>query len=129
MLVSIILSLLIFCVIFWQWQHLGDMTVQEKKEWMLIKEARKKPKIYAVNRCLTQGEKITLSDLAHASDVDGRDISDRLRCYDEKGSLLSGFFDTKDPGKWILSWEVESRITGRRARKKIFVLVDGRPNL
>lgn len=124
---SFILSILIFCVVFWQWQHFENMTTQEKQEWTVVKGERKMPQIYAVSRRLKQGEKIAVSDLAHASDADGRDISDRLRCYDEEGTCLSGFYDTGKPGKWVLSWEVESVLTGRRARKRIIVLVDGRP--
>lgn len=126
---SLVLSLMIFCIVFRQWQHFERLTTQEKRERVIAKGEIQSPQIFAVNRRLKQGDKIALSTLARACDLDGSDISNRLRCYDERGKQRFGFFDTGKAGKWILSWEVTSRITGRRARKKIIVLVDGRPDL
>ena len=126
---SLMLSLLIVCIVFRQWQHFEGLTTQEEEEMVMAKGESRSPQIFVVNRRFKQGDKIALSTLARARDSDGSDISDRLCCYDEKGKPLSGFLDTGRPGKWILSWEVTGIITGRRVRKRMIVLVDGRPDL
>lgn len=123
---SLVLSVLLFCVIWWMGKQINAVPSQEKRTVAVTGTENRKPQIYAVNRRLKQGEKIHLSRLAHARDADGSDLSSGLRCYDETGRQLSGYFDTRKPGKWVLSWEVTSICTGRRVKKKMIVLVDGR---
>lgn len=123
---SLFLSLLIFCLVLWQWQQYGVVAEQKNEIFAVPERESALPRIYAVNRRVGQGERIPLSRLARASDVDGRDLSEKVQCYAENGEMLSGVLDTDTPGQYILTWKVQSAITGKRIQKKTIILVDGR---
>lgn len=123
---SVFLSIIVFCLVWWQWKNYGVVGEQKKIAFETPDVKSRLPQIYAVNRRILQYEKIAVSHLAKAVDVDGHDINDELCCYDEKGEKISGFFDTSRPGKFLLKWKVRSQVNGRRAEKSILVLVDGR---
>lgn len=124
--VPLVLLTLIICLFWRQGKQFGIGINQRENEWTVVGRADREPQIYAACQRFKQGERVALSNLAKACDADGSDLSEKLRCYDEKGHLLSGFLDTDKPGKRTLSWEVVSTCTGRRIRKKMIVLVDGR---
>ena len=123
---SLLSSLLIFGALLWQWQDCGVVTGQERTVLDTSGNKNRIPQIYAVSRRVRQNEKIEVTSLARASDVDGSALSQELWCYDEKGERISGFLDTSCPGKYTLKWKVKSVLTGYRAEKVILVLVDGR---
>lgn len=125
--VATLVLLTLIILVFWkQGRQFGADIIQNESEWTDTDYADQKPQIYAICRRVKQGDRIALSGLAGASDADGSDLSGKLCCYDEKGQLLTGFLDTDKPGIKTLSWEVASICTGRRIRKKIIILVDGR---
>lgn len=125
--VPLMLFILVFCILWQQGSQFGIGIIQIESELDTRFDSEDaKLQIYTACRRIKQGDKVALSDFAKACDVDGSDLSDKLKCYDEEGNLLSGFLDTQKPGIRSLLWEVESICTGRRIRKKMTVLVDGR---
>lgn len=124
--ISLLLSAMVCMLIWWQWRDYGVVEEQEKTVFHSPEKSNVTPQIYAVSRRVMQNEKIEVSGLAKATDVDGCDLSRELCCYDEKGNRISGLFDTHSPGKFLLRWVVRSRVNGRQAEKQILVLVDGR---
>ena len=124
--VPVVLLIVIICIFWQQGKQFGVGISRRENEWTAADRANKEAQIYAVCQRFKQGERVALSNLAKAHDADGSDLSGKLCCYDEKGQLLTGFFDTDQPGIRTLSWEVVSICTGRRIRKKMIVLVDGR---
>ncbi len=123
---SLLLSFTVCFLIWWQWKDYGVVEEREKATFSTPDSSEAIPEILTVNRRLIQNQKIKTIDLAEATDVDGSDLSPALCCYDEKGNLLSGFLDTRVPGKYYLKWVVRSRVNGRMAEKKTIILVDGR---
>ena len=124
--ISLLLSILVCMLIWWQWRDYGVVEEQDKPFFHTPETQYTTPQIYAVSRRVMQNEKVEVSGLAKATDVDGCDLSRALCCYDEKGNRISVFFDTHSPGKFLLRWVVRSRVNGRQAEKQILVLVDGR---
>ena len=127
--ISLLLSIFVCMLIWWQWRDYGVVEEQEKTFLHMSKTQYTTPQIYAVSRRVMQNEKVEVSGLAKATDVDGCDLSRALCCYDGKGNRISGFFDTHSPGKYLLRWVVRSRVNGRQAEKQILVLVDGRASV
>lgn len=123
---SLFLSLLLFCLVWWQWQQYGVVPEQKTNMFAVGEREIALPQIYVVNRRVKQGERIPLSKLARASDIDGSDLSGEVQCYSENGEMVSGVLNTDTPGEYILTWKVKSAITGRRIQKRTIVLVDGR---
>lgn len=123
---SLFLSFLIFCLVWWQWQRYGVVAEQGNETFTVAEKSRVLPQLYVVNHRVKQGERIPLSRLARASDIDGSDLSGSITCYTEKGEEVTGFLDTAVPGQYILTWRVKSAITGKGIQKKTILLVDGR---
>ncbi len=123
---SLVFSIFIFGMVLWQWRRYGAVEGEKTSTFAVSGEKVRLPQIYALNRRVLQNEKIAVAHLAKASDVDGSDLSEELFCYNERGVRLTGMLDTSCPGELLLYWEVKSQITGRRCRKRMTVLVDGR---
>lgn len=124
--ISLFLPLLIVCLVWWQWQRYG-VAAEQKNEICPVTEKRNVfPRLYVASRRVKQGERIPLSRLASASDIDGSDLSGNVKCYTEKGEEVSCFLDTATPGQYFLTWRVKSVMTGKTIQKKTILLVDGR---
>lgn len=84
------------------------------------------PVIETENRKVLQGERVCVRDFATARDIDGQEISEDLIFQDEKGRVLRDGFDTRSPGKYVVTVSVKSRISGMENSRMMVVLVDGR---
>ena len=82
--------------------------------------------IQAENRRFLQGQSVAIASLASARDVNGNDLTDRVICQEEDGTVLSGYLDTERPGIYPLVIRVLSLVTGGESKRKILILVDGR---
>ncbi len=123
---SIMFTLFIICFLWWEWQHYGVAKEDNTLAWDMTETDSQYPEIYSVNKRVTQGEKVSVSDLAQAKDTDGSDLSGSLMCYDQDGDEILGDLDTSTPGVYHITWKVRSAITGRSVQKQMIILVDGR---
>jgi hypothetical protein len=85
-----------------------------------------KPILYVKSLRVLQGEELLLSSIAAAKDIDGEKLNEDIHFTDEAGCELENVFDTSIPGCYPLTVSVNSRQTGRRIKKRIVILVDGR---
>ncbi len=85
-----------------------------------------RPVIHAESCRFPQGQRVELTSLASARDVNGDNLTDKIIYQKEDGSRLSGCLDTESPGIYPLVIRVLSPITGGESKRNIIVLVDGR---
>jgi hypothetical protein len=84
------------------------------------------PVLYAKSLRVLQGQRLLLSSVATAKDVNGDNLDSAICFTDQDGKTLTQNFDTSEPGCYSLTVSVCSRKTGRKVRKTVTILVDGR---
>jgi hypothetical protein len=102
------------------------MSVQEENSGNSGIQSLDRPVLYVKNIRVPQGQKLLLSSITAARDVDGTNLDSQLCFTDSNGKTLKNSFDTSVPGCYSLTVTVCSRKTGRKARKTMMILVDGR---
>lgn len=117
--------LLLFLVCRW-WQDFGVVSDQKGNDFETATIQRAKPIIKADNCKFAQYEKIALGSLAEAYEVTGEDISEYVQFFDEKGKELNGNLSTEKAGEYFLNMRIKSPYSGKRAEKRIQILIDGR---
>lgn len=84
------------------------------------------PALYVRDFRVKQGEKVRLSDKVVAKDVNGENLNDVIQFVDRKRKKTGREFDTSVPGCYGVEVSVQSRVTGKKAEKRMTILVDGR---
>lgn len=107
------------------WKFYG-IAADGGKAGVLQSSLREEPPVIEARSCrLIQNTEVKFTELASARDGNGDDLTDELLFFDRNGNSLSGYMDTKTPGKYVVTIVADSLFNGKRSRKDIVVLVDG----